>query len=69
MLMSLDVIDHNEPSLDGREFLSLGDEFPPWGGGLDSDPESLSLGGVFSHDAKILARLLCDLLGSPGRCR
>jgi hypothetical protein len=60
--MSLDLIDHNGPSLDVREFLSLG-------GGLDWDPELLSLDSVFSHDAKIFARLLCDLLGSPGRCR
>jgi hypothetical protein len=29
MPMSLDLIDHNELSLDFREFLSLGDEFPP----------------------------------------
>jgi hypothetical protein len=40
MPMSLDSIDHNERSLDVREFLSLGDEFSPRGGGLGSDPES-----------------------------
>jgi hypothetical protein len=67
--MSFDSIDHNELSLDVRDFLSLGDEFPLRGGGLSLDPESLSLDGVFSNDAKSLARLLCDLLGSPGRCR
>jgi hypothetical protein len=67
--MSLDLIDHNGPSLDVREFLSLGNELPPLGGGLDWDPKLLSLDSVFSHDAKIFARLLCDLLGSPGRCR
>jgi hypothetical protein len=42
MPMSLDLIDHNEPSFDVREFQSLGDGFPPWGGGLGLDPESLS---------------------------
>ena len=58
--MSLDLIDHNEPSLDVREFLSLGDE-------LGSDPE---LGGLFSHEATILARLLwCNLSDSLGRRR
>jgi hypothetical protein len=61
--MSLDLIDHNEPSLDVREFLSLGDE-------LGSDPESLSLGSLFSHEATILARLLwCNLSDSLGRRR
>jgi hypothetical protein len=63
MLMSLDLIDHNEPSLDVREFLSLGNEFPTWGGG--SDPESSSLDAV----ATISARLLCDLWDSLGRPR
>jgi hypothetical protein len=67
--MSLDLIDHNKPSLDVREFLSLSDEFPPLGGGFGWNPELLSLDSVFSHDAKIFARLLCDLLGSSGRCR
>ena len=65
--MSLDSIDHNEPSLDVREFLSLGDEFSPRGGGLGSDPESSSSDGV-SHEAIISARLLC-LSDSLGRCR
>jgi hypothetical protein len=69
MPMSLDLIDHNEPSLDVREFLSLGDELSPWSGGLGSDPESSSLGGVFSHEATILARLLCNLSDSLGRRR
>lgn len=50
--MSLDLIDHNEPSLEVREFLSLGNGFPPWGGG--SDPESSSLDAVFFHEATIL---------------
>jgi hypothetical protein len=67
--MSLDLIDHNEPSLYVREFVSLGDESPPLGCGLCWGPELLSLDSVFSHDAKIFARLLRDLLGSPGRCR
>jgi hypothetical protein len=43
---------YNEPSLDVREFLPLGNEFPPWGGG--SDPESSSLEAVFFHEATIL---------------
>jgi hypothetical protein len=59
--MSLDLIDHNGPSLDIREFLSLG-------GGLGLDGKSLSPDSVFSYNAKILARLFCDLLGSLGRC-
>jgi hypothetical protein len=67
--MSLDLIDYNGPSLYIREFLSLGNELPPLGGGLDWDPELLSLDSVFSYDAKIFTRLLCDLLGSLGRCR
>jgi hypothetical protein len=64
MLMSLDLIDHNEPSLDVREFLSLGNEFPTWGGG--SDLESSLLDAVLSYKATILARLLCDLWDSLG---
>jgi hypothetical protein len=61
--MSSDLIDHNDPSLDVREFLSLG-------GGSGLDGKSLSPDGIFSHDDKILARLFCDLLGSFGRsCR
>ena len=67
--MSLDLIDHNRPSLDVREFLSLGNELPPLGGGLDWDPELLSLDSVFSYDIKIFARLLCELLDSPRRFR
>jgi hypothetical protein len=59
--MSSDLVDHNDPSLDIREFLSLGG-----GSGLDS--KSLSADSVFSHNTKILARLFCDLLGSFGRC-
>jgi hypothetical protein len=59
--MSSDLIDHNDPSLDVREFLSLG-------GGSGLDGKSLSPDGIFSHDDKILARLFCDLLGSFGRC-
>jgi hypothetical protein len=66
--MSLDSIDHKEPSLDVREFLFLGDEFSPRGGGLDSDPESSSSDGVSFCEATISARLLC-LLDSLGRCR
>jgi hypothetical protein len=62
MLMSSDLIDHNELSWYAREFFFLG-------GGLGWDPELLSLDGVFSHDAKIFASLFCDILGSPGRCR
>jgi hypothetical protein len=68
MLISSDLIDHSELNLYVREFRSLGNEFPPFGGGLGWDPELLSLDSV-SHDAKIFASLLCDLLGSPGRCR
>jgi hypothetical protein len=67
MLMSLDLIDHNEPSLDVREFLSLGNEFPTWGGG--SDPKSSSLDAILSHEATISARLLYDLWDSLGRPR
>jgi hypothetical protein len=67
--MSSDRMCHNEPSLDVTELLSLGDEFLPSGGGLGWDPELLSLDSVFSHDAKIFARLVCDLSGSAGRCR
>ena len=67
--MSSDLIDHNDPSLAVREFLSLGGEFPSLGGGSGLDGKSLSPGGgVFFHNAKILARLFCDLLGSFGRC-
>jgi hypothetical protein len=66
--MSSDLIDHNGPSLDIREFQSLGGEFPSLGGGSGLDGKSLSPDGVFSHNAKILARLFCDLLGSLGRC-
>ena len=62
MVTSSDLIDHNEPSLDVREFLSFG-------GGLGLDGKLLSLDGVLSHNAKVLARLFCDLLGSFGRCR
>ena len=63
MMMSSDFIDHNNPSLDVREFLSLGGEFPPLGGGESGlDDKSLSPDGVFSHNAKILARSFCDLL-------
>lgn len=69
MLMSSDRIRHNEPSLDVTELLFLGDEFPPSGGGFSWDPELLSLDSVFSHDAKAFVRLVCDLLGSAGRCR
>jgi hypothetical protein len=65
--MSLDSIDYNEPSLDVREFLSLGDEFSPRGGGLGSDPESLLLDGVSSYEAIISVRLLC-LSDSLRRC-
>jgi hypothetical protein len=65
--MSLDLIDYNEPSLYVREFLSLGNESPPLGCGLYWGPELLSLDSVFSHNTKIFARLLWDLLGSPGR--
>jgi hypothetical protein len=66
--MSLDLIDHNEPSLDVWEFLSLSDKFPALDSGLGR-AELLSLDNIFSHNAKIFARLLCDLLASPGRCR
>jgi hypothetical protein len=66
--MSLGSIDHKEPSLDVREFLSLGDEFSPRGGGIGSDPESSSSDGVSSREATISARLLC-LSDSLGRCR
>jgi len=66
--MSLDLIEYNDPSLDVREFLSLGGEFLSLGGRSDSDSKSLSLDGVFSYKAKILARLFCDLLGNLGRC-
>jgi hypothetical protein len=59
--MSSHLIDHNDPSLDVREFLSLG-------GGSGSDGKSLSLDDAFSHKAKSLARLFCDLLGNLGRC-
>jgi hypothetical protein len=58
MVMSLDLIDHNEQSLYVREFLSLGDEFLPLGGRLCWDPELLSLDSVFPHDAKFFVRLL-----------
>jgi hypothetical protein len=60
--MSLGLINHNNPSLDVWEFL-------PLGGGSGIDGKSLSPDGVFSYNAKILARLFCDLLGSFGRCR
>ena len=66
--MSSDLIDHNGRSLDVREFLSFGGEFPSLGGGSGSDGKSLSLDGVFSHMVKILARLFCDLLDNLGRC-
>jgi len=62
-------MDHNEPSFDVREFLSLGDEFPALGGGLGWGTELLSLDSISSHNAKNFARLVCDVLGSPGRCR
>jgi hypothetical protein len=60
--MSSDLVDHNELSLNVREFLSFG-------GGLGLDSKPLSPDSVFSHSDKILARLFCDLLGSFGRCR
>lgn len=66
--MFLGSIDHKEPSLDVREFLSLDDEFSPRGGGLGSDPESLSSDGVSSREATISVPLLC-ISDSLGRCR
>jgi hypothetical protein len=58
MLMSLDLINYNKPSLDVREFLSLSNKFPTWGSG--SDLESSLLDAILSYEATILARLLCD---------
>jgi hypothetical protein len=68
MVISSDLIDHNDLSLDVREFLSLDGKFPSLGGGSGLDGKSLSPDGVFSHIDKILARLFCDPLGSFGRC-
>ncbi len=58
--MSSDLINYNNPSLDIREFLSLGGR-----SGLDG--KSLSPDSIFSYNNKILAKLFCDLLGSFGR--
>jgi len=67
-VISLDLIDYNDPSLDVREFLSLGGEFPSFGGRSGLDGKSLSPDSIFSHNNKILVRLFYDLLGSFGRC-
>ncbi len=67
--MSSDLINHNNPSLEAREFLFLGGEFPSLGGrsGLDNS-KLLSLDSGFSYKAKILVRLFYNLLGNLGRC-
>jgi hypothetical protein len=58
--MSLYLINYNNPSLNVREFLSLGGE-------SGSNGKLLSLGSVFSYKAKSLVRLFCDLLGNLKR--
>jgi hypothetical protein len=68
MLMSLDLIDYNKPSLNVWEFLSLSDKFPALDSGLGR-AKLLSLDNIFSYNAKIFIRLLCDLLASPRRYR
>jgi hypothetical protein len=65
--MSSDLIDYNSPSLNIREFLSLGGEFLFLGSRSGLDSKSLSLDSVFSYNTKILIRLFYNLLGSLRR--
>jgi hypothetical protein len=55
IVISLDLINYNRPSLDIREFLFLDS-------GLGWDPELLSLDNIFSYNTKIFIRLLYNLL-------
>jgi hypothetical protein len=63
-VISSDIINYNNPSLDIREFLSLGSEFPSLDNRLGLDSKLLSLDSIFSYNNKILVRLFCDLLGN-----